>query len=127
MKKLTLLLGFLVGITNAFAQSKAIMEFHERFKDNGKYLAVKIDGGILKFLSKLETDDDESKEVIKTLSKLEAINIHAIDRKAKEYDERFIREFVILSFSGAIDLAALAKLSNELDIKGGEHLRKMKE
>ncbi len=172
MKRLIISVIFISMALSVMSQSKAIMEFHERFKDNGKYVAIKIDGGILKFLSNVNTEDEESKEVLKALSKLEMIDIHVADRNMEGFDEDYIRdfkkmirkenfdelmnvregntrvdflikekrgkisdlllivdeinEFVILSFSGEIDLAALARVTNELDFKGAEHLGKMK-
>ncbi len=173
MKKpiISLLLVFLA--VGAFAQSSAVLNFHERFKNNGKYLSVRIEGGLLKILSNIETDDEDAQDMIKVLSKLESIDLHAIDKNEKDFNSAYVKdfknaikkekyeelmivrdgdtkvdflvkekkgkisdllmvidennEFVLLSFSGEIDLQALARLSGELDIKGAKHLRKMEE
>ena len=93
MKRLIVLTFFISMSLGVMAQSKAIMEFHERFKDYGNYVAVKIDGGLLKFLSNVETDDKEGEEVLKALSKLEAIDIHAVERNMEGFDEDYVREF----------------------------------
>jgi hypothetical protein len=171
MKKLLLTLFFSAIATVLFAQVAAIQDFHEKFKDTGKYISVRIEGGLLKILSNVETDDPESEELLKAISSLEGIDLHVVDKEEKGLDENYIKkfrksilkenfekmmvvrdgdakidflvkekkgkitdllmlidedsEFIVLSFSGEIDLAALAKLSDELDIKGAKHLEKI--
>lgn len=157
----------------ATAQSRAIREFHDRFRDTGKYFTVHIEGGLLKFLSNVESDDQDTRAFLDAIRKIESIDLHAIDRREVNFDdkdveqfrksvsrEKFdemmkvrdgssnidflikenngrisdllmivddVNEFLLLNFSGDIDLAALARLSKDLDIKGAEHLDKIKD
>ena len=124
-------------------------------------------------LSGVETNDQETQEFLDAVSKIDAINIHSIDRDAEEIDESGIKkfkknirkenyeelmivkdgdatidflikekngkisdlllvvdednDFIILSLSGEIDLKTVAKLSDNLDLKGGKHLKKIEE
>ena len=163
---------FLLAILT-FAQSKSVQEFHDQYKDHGKYLSVHIEGGLLKMLSSVETNDDDTQEFLDAVSKIDAINIHSIDRGVESIDESGIKkfkknikkenyeelmivrdndatidflikekggkisdlllivdeedDFIILSISGEIDLKTVAKLSDNLDIKGGKHLKKIEE
>jgi hypothetical protein len=93
MKKtimIILILGFYYPI---FSQSRAIMEFHEKFKDNSKYFSLKIEGGILKGLSNVETDDADTKDLMNVISKIEAIDIHSINRAEAKFDDDDLKEF----------------------------------
>jgi len=173
MKKVYLsILCLLPGIV-VLAQSRAISEFHEKFKDDGKYLSVHIEGGLLSFLSNVDTNDENASDFLKAVSGIESINLHKIDRNDSDFDETYLKsfkkavlkekfeelmvvregdtnvdflikenkgkisellmmideeeEFVLLSFSGEIDLATLSKLSDDLDIHGAKHLKKIDE
>jgi hypothetical protein len=164
------ILLFLTGnIVNG--QSKAVMNFHNKYKDNGKYLSVKIEGGLLKMLSNVETNDEDTQEFLDAVSKIEAIDVHSIDRSEDDFDEsdiwRFKKEirkekydelmivrdgnsdvdflikerkgkisdlllvvdepdeFVIVNISGEIDLKTIAKVTENLDLKGKKHLEKL--
>ncbi len=171
MKKIFLFGLFLLAGTVALAQSKAIDKFHEKYKGDGKYLSINIEGGLLKLLTDIDTNDEEAGDFLKAISGLESINIHKIDRHESSLDEGYIEsfkkeikkekfeelmvvhdgdsqvnflikeskgkisdllmmveetdEFFLLSFSGEIDLATLSKLSDDLDIKGAKHLKKI--
>jgi len=162
----------LVGMAG-FSQSQAVMDFHNKYKDNGKYLSVRIDGGILNLLSSIETNDEEAQEMLDAMSKIDAINVHSIDRDEDEfaesdiekfkkdvqkekYDELMIvrdgdtdvdflikekkgkisdlllvvdepDEFIIVNISGEIDLKTIAKISDNLDLKGSKHMEKLEE
>jgi len=155
------------------AQSPAIQDFHDRYKENGKYVSVRIEGGLLKFLTNVDTNDENAKDLMKAISGLESITFHSIDRDEPDFDDNYLKkfkksiqkdkyeelmivrdgdtlvdflikekngkisdlllmvnnidEFFLLNFSGEIDLATLSKLSDELDIKGAKHLRKIED
>ncbi len=151
------------------AQSPSIQDFHEKYRENGNYISVRIEGGLLKFLAKEDTNDKNAKDLIKAISGLESITLHSIDRHEADFDENYLKkfkrsiqkdkyeklmivrdgdtfidflireqngkirdlllmvddidEFILLNFSGEIDLATLSRLSDELDIKGAKHLK----
>lgn len=171
MKKIYLSGLFMLSCIVATAQSRAIQRFHEKYKDDGKYLSVCIEGGLLKWISDIDTDDKEAGDFLKAISGLKSINLYKINRHESKLNEDFLRtfikdihkekfeelmtvrdgdthidflikenkgkisdllmmvdemdEFFLLTFSGEIDLATLSKLSDELDIKGAEHLKKI--
>jgi hypothetical protein len=173
MKKLIFTLVFVFLTAVLFGQITAIQEFHNKYKDNGKYITVHIEGGLLKVLSNIDTEDEDTDDLLNVISKLEGIDLHAIDKREAGFSEKDIKklkkeirkekfdelllvregetnidflvkekngkisdllllideahEFVVLNFTGEIDLAALTRLSDELDIKGAKHLKKMEE
>jgi len=173
MKTTITLLSFLLAAHFGICQSQAVLDFHEKFRDNGKYVSVKIDGGLLKLFSNIETNDEETQEFMDAMNKIEAIDVHSIDRgddgfkesdlnsfkkdvKKEKYDELMVvrdgdtkldflikekkgkisdllllvdepDEFVIVNISGEIDLNTIAKITDNLDIKGGKHMKKIKE
>ncbi len=173
MKTYIILFSLLLVGKIGFGQSQAIMEFHDKYKDNGKYLAVRIDGGILNMLSGIKTNDEEAQEMLNAMSKIDAINVHSIDRDEDEfaesdiekfkknvqkdkYDELMIvrdgdtdvdflikekkgkisdlllvvdepDEFIIVNISGEIDLKTIAKIVDNLDLKGSHHMEKLEE
>jgi hypothetical protein len=63
-----------------YGQSRSIRDFHEKYRDSGTYFSIRIDGGILKCLSNFETNDEDTKELMEVVNKIEAIDIHAIGR-----------------------------------------------
>jgi hypothetical protein len=77
----------------AICQSQAIMDFQNKYKDNGKYLSVKIEGGLLKMLSNIETNDEDTQDFIDAVSKIEAIDVHSINRDEHDFDESDIKKF----------------------------------
>jgi hypothetical protein len=171
MKKIFLSLLLILPGYFILAQPKAISEFHQKYKDDGKYISVRIEGGLLKILSDVETNDEDVGNFLRAISGIESINLHKIDRKNSDFDEAYLRslkrairrekfeelmvvrdgdtnvdflvkekkgkisdllmmvdekeEFLLLSFSGEIDLASLSELSDELDIEGAKHLKKI--
>jgi hypothetical protein len=88
MRSILITLILLFHILPGFGQSEAIMEFHDRYKDTGKYFTLKIEGGILKSLAHMETNDEEADELINLVSKIEAIDIHSISRNAADFSEK---------------------------------------
>lgn len=173
MKTYIILFSFLLIGKLGFSQSQAVMDFHNKYKDSGKYLSVRIDGGILNLLSGIETNDEEANDILEAMSKIDAINVHSIDRiedefaeadikkfkrdiQKEKYDELMIvrdgdtdvdflikekkgkisdlllvvdepDEFVIVNISGEIDLKTIAKITDNLDIKGSKHMEKLEE
>ena len=91
----TILLIILLFLTGniAVCQSQAVMNFHNKYKDNGKYLSVKIEGGLLKMLSNVETNDEDTQDFLDAVSKIEAIDVHSIDRNEENFDESGINKF----------------------------------
>ena len=64
MKKYIILFALLLLGQAGFSQSQAVENFHNKYKDNGKYISVRIDGGILNILSGIETNDEEAREML---------------------------------------------------------------
>lgn len=79
--------------TMGMSQSQAVMDFHNKFKDNGKYLSLKIEGGLLKMLSNIETNDKDTREMLDAMNKIDAINVHCVERKDSGFDESEIKDF----------------------------------
>jgi len=173
MKTIFLLTIFLLAGHMSLCQSQAVMDFHNKYKDNGKYLSVRIEGGLLKMLSNIDTNDKDTKEFLNAVSKIEAIDVHSIDRnesdfsdsevnsfkkaiRKENYDELMIvrdgdsnidflikekkgkisdllfvvdepEEFVIVNISGEIDLKTIGKVTENLDIRGANHLDKLED
>jgi hypothetical protein len=173
MKTYIILFSLLLTGLTGFSQSQAVMDFHDKYKDNGKYLSVRIDGGLLNLLSGIETNDEEAQEMLDAMGKIDAINVHSIDRdegdfedsdidkfkrdvKKEKYDELMIvrdgdtdvdflikekngkisdlllvvdepDEFVIVNISGEIDMKTIARITEDLDLKGCDHMDKLEE
>jgi len=93
MKKYIILFALLLLGQAGFSQSQAVENFHNKYKDNGKYISVRIDGGILNILSGIETNDEEAREMLEAMTKIDAINVHSIDRDEDEFAESDITKF----------------------------------
>jgi len=173
MRTTVILIIVLLSGYTGFTQSQAVLDFHDKYKSSGKYLSMRIDGGILNLLSNIETNDEEAQDMLDAISKIEAINVHSIDREEDEFDDGDVAkfkkqvhkekyeelmivrdgetdvdflikekkgkiselllvvdepdEFVIVSISGEIDLATIAKITDNLDVKGSKHLEKLED
>ena len=171
MRTIFLLTVFLIPCFKANSQSQAVLDFHGKYKDNGKYISVKIEGGLLKMLSSVDTNDEDTREFLDAVSKIDAIDVHSVNRSEGDFDESDIRtfrrdikkesydelmvvrdgdsnidflvkekrgkisellfivdepdEFIIVNISGDIDLKTIAKVTENLDIKGSDHLKKL--
>jgi hypothetical protein len=171
MKKLFLSVLFLLGGFIAMAQSQAVEKFNKKYNADGKYLSLSIEGGILKLISEIDTNDENAGDFQKTICGLKSINLYKFNRRESVLDAKNIRilkndirkekfeelmkvrdgdthidflikenkgivsdlllmvdetdEFILLSFSGEIDLAALSRLSDDLHIEGAKYLRKI--
>ena len=64
MKKIVLILATSLIWNLSIGQTKSIKEFQEKYRDFGSYFSLRIDGGILKGLSKLETNNEEAEELV---------------------------------------------------------------
>jgi hypothetical protein len=93
MKTYILLFTLLLTGLTCYGQSEAVMEFHNKYKDNGKYLSVRIDGGLLNLLSGIETNDEEAQEMLDAMGKIDAINVHSIDRDEDDFEDSDIDKF----------------------------------
>lgn len=93
MKNYIILFALLLLGKVVFSQSQAVENFHNKYKDNGKYLSVRIDGGILNILSGIETNDEEAQQMLEAMTKIDAINVHSIDRDEDKFAESDITKF----------------------------------
>jgi hypothetical protein len=92
MKK-TLLAGlFLLSIAFT-ARAQAIENFHEKFRNDSKYVCVSVESGLLKLLSNIQTDDKDSDEFLRALAGINKINVYKIDRNESSFDEKSFRNF----------------------------------
>ncbi len=94
MKNLVLILLISGMPLMGYGQSNAVLEFHNKYKDNSRYLSFRIEGGLLKTLSNIETDDPEAGDFLKLISKIDAIDIHSINLEESKFDERSLQEFI---------------------------------
>ena len=78
MKKIIITLTCLLTAGSIYAQSNAIEEFQNKYHNTGKYFSLRIEGGILRTLASLNTDDPDTKDVVKLISGIDAIDIHSI-------------------------------------------------
>ena len=122
-------------------------------------------------LSSVDTNDEDTREFLDAVSKIDAIDVHSVNRSEGDFDESDIRtfrrdikkesydelmvvrdgdsnidflvkekrgkisellfivdepdEFIIVNISGDIDLKTIAKVTENLDIKGSDHLKKL--
>lgn len=93
MKNYIVLIALLLSWKVVFSQSRAVENFHNKYKDNGKYLSVRIDGGILNMLSGIETNDEDAQQMLEAMTKIDAINVHSIDRDEDEFAKSDIAKF----------------------------------
>jgi hypothetical protein len=93
MKKLILFLSltFIWGLSNG--QTRSIREFQEKYRDYGTYFSLRIDGGLLKGLSNIETNSEEAGEFVKIMHEIEAIDIHSIGREEAGFDDDELKKF----------------------------------
>lgn len=82
-----------VGLSlQGLAQSNALLDFHNMYKDYGDYFSFRIEGGLLKALSRIETDDPEAGDFLEMISKIDAIDIHSINVEESDFGENDLRE-----------------------------------
>ena len=75
------------------AQNRSIREFQEKYREFGTYFSLRIDGGILKCLSSVETNNEEADEFMKMINEIEAIDIHTIGREEAGFDMIELEKF----------------------------------
>ena len=93
MRTLYILTFLLVASHLSVCQSQAVMDFHNKYKDHGKYLSVRIEGGLLKMFSNLNTNDQDTKEFLDAISKIEGIDIHSINRDDGDFSDADANSF----------------------------------
>ncbi|MFC2126027.1 DUF4252 domain-containing protein, partial [Bacteroidota bacterium] len=93
MKKTALILTATLIWSLANGQTKCIREFQEKYRDFGTYFSLRIDGGLLQGLSKLETNNEEAGEFVKIIQEIEAIDIHAIGREEAGFSASEVQKF----------------------------------
>jgi hypothetical protein len=104
MRKSVLMFAFVfvscLASNSVFAQSKSVKAFYESQKDKDHDVCVTISGSFLKFLSRLDIDDDDidvdSKKLRKAVDKINDLMILSIDKSR-------INRSVILSLQKAVN------------------------
>ncbi|MBR9999282.1 MAG: DUF4252 domain-containing protein [Cyclobacteriaceae bacterium] len=91
--KITLITGLFLFALIINARSQAVEKFHEKFKDDSKYLCVSIESGLLKLLSNVKTEDKDTDEFLKAMAGINSVNIYKIDRNESSFDEASLRSF----------------------------------
>ena len=61
-----------------YAQTNAINDFQDKYHNSGKYFSLRIEGGLLRAIGSLDTDDPDTDEVLNLLKGITAIDIHSI-------------------------------------------------
>ena len=85
MKKILISALFLLFLTS-YGHAQAIQKFHEKFKNDSKFICISIESGLLKLLSNLEAGDKDSDEFLKAISGIEKINVYKINREESSFD-----------------------------------------
>jgi hypothetical protein len=92
MKKILFTTLFLISlIFGAFSQ--AIDKFHEKFRDDSKYLSISLESGLLKLLSNIQTEDKDTDEFLRAMAGINKINVYRIDRNESSFDENSFSDF----------------------------------
>ena len=86
MKKILITLAGLLVAGITFAQSHAVEDFQNKYHNTGKYFSLRIEGGILRALADLDTDQPDDDDVIKLLKGINAIDIHSICKSEVNFD-----------------------------------------
>ena len=96
MKKIIVTLTCLFFAGSIYAQSDAIIDFQNKYHDTGKYFSLRIEGGILRALGNLETDDPDTDDMVKLIRGIDAIDIHSICKSETNFTgndfNRFLRQ-----------------------------------
>ena len=78
MKKILITLAGLLIAGSMYAQTNAINDFQDKYHNSGKYFSLRIEGGLLRAIGSLDTDDPDTDEVLNLLKGITAIDIHSI-------------------------------------------------
>ena len=121
VKKITGLKVFTTGNDKVSADMKATVEKYLKSSDLEELMRMKDGDQTVKFYVKEGKDENHVKELLMFVSGLKELtkdqNIE-INGKKREF------ETVLLSLTGDIDLRQISKITNQMDIPGGEQLKK---
>lgn len=121
VKKITGLKVFTTGDDKISADMKATVDNYLKSSDLEELMRIKDGEQTVKFYVKEGKDENHVKELLMFVSGLKELtkdqNIE-INGKKREF------ETVLLSLTGDIDLKQISKITNQMDIPGGEQLKK---
>ena len=121
VKKITGLKVFTTGDDKVSAEMKATVTKYLKSSDLEELMRIKDGDQTVKFYVKEGKDENHVKELLMYVSGLKEMtkdqNIE-INGKKREF------ETVLLSLTGDIDLRQVSKITNSMDIPGGEQLKK---
>ncbi|WP_179339576.1 DUF4252 domain-containing protein [Winogradskyella ludwigii] len=121
VKKITGLKVFTTGDSKISADMKATVDKYLKSSELEELMRMKDGGQTVKFYVKEGSDENHVKELLMFVSGLKELtkdqNIE-INGKKREF------ETVLLSLTGDIDLRQVSKITNQMDIPGGEQLKK---
>ncbi len=121
IKKITGLKVFTTGDDNVSADMKATVTKYLKSSDLEELMRIKDGEQTVKFYVKEGKDENHVKELLMLVSGLKELTEGEdieINGKKREF------ETVILSLTGDIDLRQVSKITNQMDIPGGEQLKK---
>ncbi|GAB4157167.1 MAG: DUF4252 domain-containing protein [Winogradskyella sp.] len=124
VKKITGLKVFTTGDEKISAEMKITVEKYLKSSDLEELMRIKDGGQTVKFYVREGKDENHVKELLMFVSGLKEITEGQdieINGKKREI------ETVLLSLTGDIDLRQISKLTNQMDIPGGDNLKKASE
>lgn len=122
VKKITGLKVFTTGDEKVSADMKSTMTQYLKSSNLSELMRIKDGDQTVQFYVKEGSDDDHVKELLmfvtglKEMTKNENIEING---KKREF------ETVLLSLTGDIDLRQISKITNKMDVPGGDKLKKV--
>ena len=121
VKKITGLKVFTTGDSKISAEMKATVDKYLKTSELEELMRMKDGEQTVKFYVKEGSDENHVKELLMFVSGLKELtkdqNIE-VNGKKREF------ETVLLSLTGDIDLRQVSKITNQMDIPGGEQLKK---
>jgi hypothetical protein len=124
VKKITGLKVFTTGDEKISAEMKTTVEKYLKSSDLEELMRIKDGGQTVKFYVREGKDENHVKELLMFVSGLKEITEGQdieINGKKREI------ETVLLTLTGDIDLRQISKLTNQMDIPGGDNLKKASE
>ena len=122
VKKITGLKVFTTGDENVSSDMKSTMNQYLKSSNLSELMRMKDGNQTVQFYVKEGKDDDHVKELLMFVTGLKEItkneNIE-INGKKREF------ETVLLSLTGDIDLRQIAKITDKMDVPGGDKLKKV--
>ncbi len=88
MKKLIIFATLLILYVPLMAQPEAIADFQSKYHNTGKYFDLRIEGGILKILSNVETDDSDTQDLIKLINGIDVIDVNSICKSEAGFGDK---------------------------------------